>query len=134
MLVNLDGNQRQNTHDVDLDKRIAYRWCTLDNSCIINLCNIDNISMTEGDVISNFMNDKWIDRIYQDMYGHLELVNKDFTIYKGKINKRSIKLKDGSLSYVHVTADQRWFDRQGMPIDKPKNLITRNDKEEDNKI
>ena len=58
----------------------------------------------------------------------------DGTIYKGKINKRSIKLKDGSLSYVHVTADQRWFDRQGMPIDKPKNLITRNDKEEDNKI
>jgi len=92
--------------------------------------------MTESDVISNFINDKWIDRIYQDMYGHLELVNKDFTTYKGKINKRSIKLKDGSLSYVHVTADQRWFDRQGMPIDRPKNLITRtiNDNEEDNKI
>ena len=43
--------------------------------------------MTEGDVISNFMNDKWIDLIYQDMYGHLELDNKEFTIYKGKINK-----------------------------------------------
>jgi len=81
--------------------------------------------MTEGDVISNFINDKWIDRIYQDMYGNIELVNKDFTTYKGKINKRSIKLKDGSLSYVHVTADQRWFDKQGMPIDRPKNLITR---------
>jgi len=81
--------------------------------------------MTEVDVISNFINDKWIDRIYQDMYGNIELVNKDFTTYKGKINKRSIKLKDGSLSYVHVTADQRWFDKQGMPIDRPKNLITR---------
>ena len=92
--------------------------------------------MTEGDVISNFMNNKWIDRIYQDMYGNIKLVNKDFTTYKGKINKRSIKLKDGSLSYVHVTADQRWFDKQGMPIDRPKNLITRtiNDNEEDNKI
>ena len=92
--------------------------------------------MTESDVISNFINDKWIDRIYQDMYGHLELVNKDFTTYKGKINKRSIKLKDGSLSYVHVTADLRWFNKQGMPIDRPKNLITRtiNDNEEDNKI
>jgi hypothetical protein len=81
--------------------------------------------MTEVDVISNFINDKWIDRIYQDMYGNIELVNKDFTTYKGKINKRSIKLKDGSLSYVHVTADQRWFNKQGMPIDRPKNLITR---------
>ena len=92
--------------------------------------------MTESDVISNFMNNKWIDRIYQDMYGNIKLVNKDFTTYKGKINKRSIKLKDGSLSYVHVTADQRWFDKQGMPIDRPKNLITRtiNDNEEDNKI
>ena len=26
---------------------------------------------------------------------------------------------------VHCTADNRWFDRCGMPIDKPKNLITR---------
>ena len=78
--------------------------------------------MTEGDVISNFMNGKWIDRIYQDLYGTLELVNKDSTTYKGKINKRSIKLKDSSLSYVHVTADQRWFNKQGMPIDKPKKL------------
>ena len=85
--------------------------------------------MTEGDVISNFMGDKWIDRIYQDLHGHLTVVNKDFTTYKGKINKRSIKLKDGSLSYVHVTDDQRWFNRQGMPIDIPKNLITRKDNE-----
>ena len=47
MLLRVDGNQRQNTHDVDLDKRIAYRWCTLDNSCIINLYNIDNTCMNE---------------------------------------------------------------------------------------
>ena len=86
-----------------------------------------------SEITSNFMNDKWIDRIYQDMYGHLELVNIDGTTYKGKINKRSIKLKDGSLSYVHVTDDQRWFNKQGMPIDKPKNLITRKEQPNDDK-
>ena len=50
---------------------------------------------------------------------------KDGTTYKGRIDKRSIKLKDGTLGMVHCTADNRWFDRCGMPIDKPKNLITR---------
>jgi len=67
------------------------------------------------------------------MYGHLELINIDGTTYKGKINKRSIKLKDGSLNYVHVTDDQRWFNKQGMPIDKPKNLITRKEQPNDDK-
>ena len=89
--------------------------------------------MTEGDVISNFMGDKWIDRIYQDLHGHLTLVNKDFTTYKGKITTRTIRC-DGYTSIVHTTNDGRWFDRAGMPISKPKNLITRNDNEEDNKI
>ena len=65
------------------------------------------------------------DRIYQNLHGTLELVNKNGTIYKGKIDKRSIKLSDGSLGYVHLTGDNRWFDRTGMPISKPNNLIVR---------
>ena len=64
------------------------------------------------------------DRIYGNIYKQLKLIQKDGTEYKGKIEKKSIKLKDGTLSYVRVTADNRWFDRGGMPIKKPTNLIT----------
>ena len=64
------------------------------------------------------------DRIYGNIYKQLKLIQKDGTIYTGKIEKKSIKLKDGTLSFVRVTADNRWFDRCGMPIDKPTNLIT----------
>lgn len=85
-----------------------------------------------SEITSNFMNGKWIDRIYQDMYGHLNLVNIDGTNYEGKIHKKSIKLENQSLSYVHVTDDKRWFNKQGMPIAKPKNLITRKEESNDN--
>ena len=64
------------------------------------------------------------DRIYGNIYKQLRLIQKDGTEYKGKIEKKSIKLKDGTLSFVHVTADNRWFDKAGMPIDKPTNLIS----------
>ena len=64
------------------------------------------------------------DRIYGNIYKQLKLIQKNGSVYKGKIDKKSIKLSDGTLGYVHVTADSRWFDRQGMPITKPNNLIT----------
>ena len=64
------------------------------------------------------------DRIYGNIYKQLNLIQKDGTEYKDKISTRSIKLKDGTLSYVRVTADNRWFDRHGMPIKKPDNLVT----------
>ena len=75
------------------------------------------------------------DRIYVDLHKHIELVQKDGTTYKGKINTKRIKCKDldGSnfYSFVHETDDGRWFDRCGKPIDKPKNLVTREPKEEE---
>ena len=64
------------------------------------------------------------DRIYQNLHKSLTLIQKNGTTYTGKIEKKSIKLADGTLSYVRVTADNRWFDRTGMPIDKPTNLVT----------
>lgn len=64
------------------------------------------------------------DRIYGNIYKQLKLIQKNGTEYTGKIEKKSIKLKDGTLSFVHKTADNRWFDRSGMPIEKPTNLIT----------
>ena len=64
------------------------------------------------------------DRIYQNLHKSLTLIQKNGTTYTGKIEKKSIKLADGTLSYVRVTADNRWFDITGMPIDKPTNLVT----------
>jgi len=66
----------------------------------------------------------YIDRLYGGIYGNVKLINKNFTEYKGKIHKRSIVKKgiDGNnfRSHVYETHDGRWFDRSGMPIDKPK--------------
>ena len=64
------------------------------------------------------------DRIYGNIYKQLKLIQKNGTEYTGKIEKKSIKLDDGTLSFVHKTADNRWFNRTGMPIDKPTNLIS----------
>ena len=64
------------------------------------------------------------DRIYGNIYKQLKLIQKNGTEYIGKIEKKSIKLEDGTLSFVHKTADNRWFNRTGMPIGKPINLIT----------
>tara|TARA_B100001057_G_scaffold78156_1_gene73283 strand:- start:1084 stop:1344 length:261 start_codon:yes stop_codon:yes gene_type:complete len=74
-------------------------------------------------------NDQPIDRIYGEPAsgGSMKLINKDFTEYKGKIHKRALSIKDldGSRfrSYCYVTDDERWFDRCGMPIQKPNNLL-----------
>ena len=64
------------------------------------------------------------DRIYQNLHKSLTLIQKNGTTYIGRIEKKSIKLEDGTLSFVHKTADNRWFDSCGMPISKPTNLIT----------
>ena len=56
---------------------------------------------------------------------------KDYTTYKGGISKKALTVKgvDGIAfrSYCYVTDDKRWFDRSGMPIDKPKNLLSEKD-------
>jgi len=82
--------------------------------------------MSEKPIIpeSNKIGDKPIDRIYQNLHGTLNLILKDGTNYDGKIDKRSIKLSDGTMSHV-FNVKNKWFDRTGIPIDKPDNLITR---------
>jgi hypothetical protein len=76
----------------------------------------------------------YIDRIYQGLSNKMRLINKDGSEYHGAINKKaiSVKGKDGVKfrSFVHETADGRWFDRSGMPIEKPSNLITKKESEE----
>ena len=63
------------------------------------------------------------------------LIQKDGTIYQGTITKRRITVKrltrEGSFnSHVWQTADGRWFDRGGMPIDKPAQLDDTKNEEE----
>ena len=67
---------------------------------------------------------KYIDRIYSRIFGNVYMIQKDGSQYKGKIEKRSIKLNDGTLGFVYH-ADNKWFERGGLPIDKPENLVTR---------
>ena len=77
---------------------------------------------------SNKRGDITIDRIYQNLHGTLELVLKDGSTYRSKIEKKSIKLDDGTLGHV-FHADGKWFDRTGLPINKPHNLVTREQKD-----
>jgi|TARA_B100000676_G_C17523894_1_gene554159 hypothetical protein len=68
----------------------------------------------------------FIDRIY-GTDNTRRLIQKDGTVYGGTLTKRRITVKrlngEGSFnSHVWETADGRWFDRGGMPIDKPEQL------------
>ena len=67
-----------------------------------------------------------IDRVYGGLYEQ-QLIQKDFTTYKGKLyhKKRLVKSKlDGKNFYSKctVTADGRWFDNGGFPIEPPKQV------------
>lgn len=62
------------------------------------------------------------DRIYGGLYD-IKLIQKDGTQYSGKIHKKR-RLRKGSngnnfYQEIRVTADGRWFDNSGMPIDPP---------------
>jgi len=68
----------------------------------------------------------FIDRIY-GTDNTRRLIQKDGTVYDGTLTKRRITIKrlsgEGNFSsHVWETADGRWFDRGGMPIDKPEQL------------
>jgi hypothetical protein len=89
------------------------------------------------EVVSNLMGPSGtsIDRLYGSPAsgGDMRLINKDFTDYQGKIHKRALSKKgvDGIRfrSYCYVTDDNRWFDRSGMPINKPDDLLKESNSE-----
>ena len=74
----------------------------------------------------------FIDRIYGEDIT-LRLLQKDGTYYEGAIHKRRISVKgingNNFFSHAYETADGRWFDRAGLPIDKPNNLVTKIEEE-----
>ena len=44
----------------------------------------------DNQVVSNFINDKWIDRLYQKLNGKVYLIQNDGTEYKGAIKTKKI--------------------------------------------
>ena len=71
-------------------------------------------------------NPTYIDRLYCGISGITTLVQKDFSEYKGKIHKkrRLVKTKSGNSFYsvCYHTADGRWFNNSGMPMEAPNNV------------
>jgi hypothetical protein len=100
------------------------------------LDNLKNITKKEPEQtrFAQIYSNMGADRIY-GIWGGIELINRDMSRYTGKINKRSITCvdlqKNNFRSYVYETADGRWFDRAGLPINKPDNLVGKNDESEE---
>ena len=86
----------------------------------------DNTNYT---IVSNHIgiNGEPVDRIYGNPFGQLRLIQADYSTYRGKIHKKQLILKgiDGNnfKSHCFVTDDGRWFDRTGIPMLKPTEVI-----------
>jgi hypothetical protein len=72
-----------------------------------------------------------IDRVYGDLWNTGRLQQKDGTVYSGKLYKKRRLLirkdpitseKSNFYSACTSTADGRWFDNQGLPIEAPTQL------------
>ena len=74
----------------------------------------------DNQVVSNFVNEQWIDRLYQTLHGKVYLIQKDSTEYKG-----AIKTKKFSGKSFSFTEDGRWFDSSGLPVAKPSEADTK---------
>jgi hypothetical protein len=89
---------------------------------------LDSKKATKHTVVDEDGNeDSWfyIDRMYGGNYGE-RLVQADGTEYQGKLytKRRLIKGVNGNNFYSKctTTADGRWFDNSGMPINPPKEI------------
>ena len=83
---------------------------------------------------SNHMGGKWIDRLYQlGVTEAVELINKDSTRYRGKIYQRRITVQntegENFFAVAYESADGRWFDNCGMPMEKPKTFEKEDEKD-----
>ena len=95
-----------------------------------NIANKTRIIEEKHAVVSNEYGEDakgkiiYIDRMYGDLFGGHRLIQKNHKEYTGKIHKRRrlVKGLDGNSFYsaCYETADGRWFDNAGMPIEAPK--------------
>ena len=92
-----------------------------------NTSNIPAPTSTRTVIESNHMGGRWIDRLYKlGTTDAVELINKDSTLYKGRVYRRRISLQNTEgqnfFAVAYESADGRWFDNSGMPIKKPNNI------------
>ena len=108
-----------------------------------NIANKTRITEEKHTVVSNEFGEDakgktvYIDRIYGDLFGDIKLIQKNHTEYTGKVHKKRRLISRKSMngdnvsfySVCYVTADNRWFDNCGMPIEAPKNSVDEEVKE-----
>ena len=93
----------------------------------VNTPNTPAPVVTRTVIESNHMGGRWIDRLYKlGTTDAVELINKDSTLYKGRVHRRRISLQNTEgqnfFAVAYESADGRWFDNCGMPIKKPTNI------------
>ena len=93
----------------------------------VNTPNTPAPVSTRTVIESNHMGGRWIDRLYKlGTTDAVELINKDSTLYKGRVYRRRISLQNTEgqnfFAVAYESADGRWFDNCGMPIKKPTNI------------
>lgn len=108
-----------------------------------NIANKTRITEDKYTVVSNEFGEDakgktiYIDRIYSDLFRDIKLIQKNHQEYPGKIYKKRRLISKKSIngdnisfySVCYVTADNRWFDNCGMPIEAPKNSLDEEVKE-----
>jgi len=108
-----------------------------------NIANKTRITEDKHIIVSNEFGEDtkgkiiYIDRIYSDLFGGINLIQKNHREYTGKIHKKRRLIAKKSLngdnvsfySVCYVTADNRWFDNGGLPIEAPKNSLDEEVKE-----
>ena len=108
-----------------------------------NIANKTRITEDKHTVVSNEFGEDargkpiYIDRLYSDLFGGINLIQKNHKEYTGKVHKKRRLISRKSMngdnvsfySVCYVTADNRWFDNVGMPIEAPKNSLDEEVKE-----
>ncbi len=108
-----------------------------------NIANKTRITEDKHTVVSNEFGEDakgktvYIDRIYSDLFGGIKLIQKNHQEYPGKVHKKRRLISKKSIngdnisfySVCYVTADNRWFDNVGLPIEAPKNSLDEEVKE-----
>ena len=108
-----------------------------------NIANKTRITEDKHTVVSNEFGEDargkpiYIDRLYSDLFGGIKLIQKNHKEYTGKIHKKRRLISRKSIngdnssfySVCYLTADNRWFDNCGMPIEAPKNSLDEEVKE-----
>lgn len=71
-------------------------------------------------IVSNFVNDKWIERLYMNVNKSVYLVRPDGEVDSCKVKK--VKSK------YYLTSTGKWFDNSGLPCETPTDVNVDNER------